>query len=308
MRGLDVANCILSRPQRRAELLVIVDTDIGHDPDGAFALALLARLCKNLLVVTCDETFGRRALMARRLLDAMGRTDVEVIEGIGGLARGHHRFRVHEDLLAGTRPVPHVPLIDTLAARIIAAEGRVVWIGQGSMSTLAYLLTAKPHLAAKIDITQTGGWLDRYHDTSRSEHNFRTDALAAQTALRLARRPRLVLSDHTGVPELAIGPDSALYQELIAPSAPEWAQLIGANCTGWWRYQRNRDAAETTNMHDPLTASAALGEEFVSFAPECISIDEAAMTRRDPAGVEVLVSIDADQAGFMDRLYEVVCP
>lgn len=285
---------------------VVIDTDIGHDPDDAFALALAARRCEDLVVVTSDETHGRRARMARRILDAMDRRDVQVIEGLGGLAGGHHRFRVPEKLLIGTRPIPQVDLIDTLAARITAADAPVVWIGQGPMGTLAALLTAKPHLAEKIELTQMGGWLDRYRDTSRSEHNFRTDALAAQVALRLAHRPRLVLADHTGVPELAIGPDSGLYQELIAPSAPDWARLIGANCTGWWEYQRARNVAETTNAHDPLTVSAAIGERFVSFAEECISIDEAAMTRRDPNGRAVRVSVDVDYTGFTAWMSEVI--
>jgi hypothetical protein len=54
---------------------VVVDTDIGGDPDDALALAAAARAVPGLsLVVTTDETgagqgYGQRARFARHLLD-----------------------------------------------------------------------------------------------------------------------------------------------------------------------------------------------------------------------------------------------
>ena len=61
---------------RRAPL--IIDTDIGGDPDDTLALAAAALTVPELaLVITCDETGppapGQRARLARALLDLAGR-------------------------------------------------------------------------------------------------------------------------------------------------------------------------------------------------------------------------------------------
>ncbi len=276
--------------------LVIVDTDIGHDPDDVFAVTIAARECPRLVVVTSDETRGRRARMARLLLDYLDRPDVPVIEGIE-VAGGERRFRLGDELLAEARPVPKVSLVEDLIGRIGQAQGSVVWVGQGPMSALARVLTAAPHLAEKIDCWQMGGWFENYRNPGKASHNFDTDQLAAGIALRLCHRPRLVLSDHTNVPELEIGPDSLLYQQMMASSSPA-ARLIVANCTAWWAFQRQRNAPEVFRPHDPLTLSAALGKRFVQFAPESISIAGDGRIRRDPDGRDVRVSVSVDYTGF----------
>ena len=69
--------------------LVVLDTDIGGDPDDFVALVIAARLVPDLLVVTADEAGGLRAQLARRVLDLVGRSDVEVIEGIDLVLQRH---------------------------------------------------------------------------------------------------------------------------------------------------------------------------------------------------------------------------
>ena len=63
-------------------LPVILDADIGGEPDDAMALVIAARELPELtLVVTSDEMSGQRARYARLLLDAAGRPDVLVVAG-----------------------------------------------------------------------------------------------------------------------------------------------------------------------------------------------------------------------------------
>jgi inosine-uridine nucleoside N-ribohydrolase len=74
---------------------LVVDTDIGGEPDDAMALAIAARHHPELaLVLTCDEVggefaggpVGERARFARYFLDCLGRPDVPVAAGrrVGG--------------------------------------------------------------------------------------------------------------------------------------------------------------------------------------------------------------------------------
>src|SRR5262245_11496807 len=76
---------------------IILDTDIGGDPDDAVAVAFAARRVPELaLVVTTDERRGQRACFARRFLDLLGRPDVAVIVGRD---LGNTRWFVVDDLL-----------------------------------------------------------------------------------------------------------------------------------------------------------------------------------------------------------------
>jgi hypothetical protein len=61
---------------------MIVDTDIGGDPDDTVALVVAARRVPELaLVITSDEYGGERARFLRYLLDLVGRPDVKVVAG-----------------------------------------------------------------------------------------------------------------------------------------------------------------------------------------------------------------------------------
>src|ERR1700744_2714005 len=64
-------------------LPVILDTEIGGEPDDAMALVIAARELPELaLVVTSDELGGgRRGRVPPGLLDSAGRADVAVVAG-----------------------------------------------------------------------------------------------------------------------------------------------------------------------------------------------------------------------------------
>ena len=61
---------------------IIFDTDLGSDPDDLFALLFLLRLGKNIdLLVTGDEFAGKRATLARKVLDLAGKKEIPVVQG-----------------------------------------------------------------------------------------------------------------------------------------------------------------------------------------------------------------------------------
>ena len=77
-------------PPQLAIQLAILDTDIGDDIDDAFALALVLRSPEiKLLGITTE--YGDTELRARlvdRYLAAVGRTDIQLQRGGGGLGEG----------------------------------------------------------------------------------------------------------------------------------------------------------------------------------------------------------------------------
>ncbi len=81
---------------------LIIDTDLGGNPDDAFAVAIAALTVPELaLVITTDELAGERARFARHLLDLLGRPEVPVVSGAD---LGNTRYFCVEDLTPATRP------------------------------------------------------------------------------------------------------------------------------------------------------------------------------------------------------------
>ncbi|WP_040831195.1 hypothetical protein [Nocardia jiangxiensis] len=79
---------------------------------------------------------------------------------------------------------------------------------------------------------------------------------------------------------------------------PEWAplgslpsaQMLGANLTAWWAWQRGCGAVALTRKHDVATLGAAVGESVAEFAIQIVHVLRDARTRRDSGGREMRVS------------------
>jgi inosine-uridine nucleoside N-ribohydrolase len=280
---------------------VILDTDIGGDPDDAVAVAVAALTVPDLaLVVTADEFHGdERARFARQFLDLLGRPEVVVVAGrdldnsryfcVEGLAVPSGGVSVSRDVLGAVRAV---------CAR--TAE-KVRWVGMGPLSNLADVLTADHRLADRLDITQMGGAVN-YRNPDVAEHNIRLDPAAARRVLDLARSPAFVLSDVTFRPDsaMAVRPTGRLYQYLRANESL-WARLLVTHLDRW--YQR---FYPETMMHDPLTLSASLRLPFVDFSPDRIHFADDGRMRLDPSGREVMLSRDADYEAFARWLHRAL--
>jgi hypothetical protein len=68
--------------------------------------------------------------------------------------------------------------------------------------------------------------------------------------------------------------------------------LVAANFDAWFERRSG------SWMHDPLTLAAALGEPFVTFAPERIQIAADTRLYRDPDGRDIEISVAVDYSAF----------
>ncbi|WP_280335644.1 nucleoside hydrolase [Nocardia wallacei] len=274
---------------------IILDLDIGGDPDDAFTLACAARLPELRLVLTSDEIDGQRARLARHFLDLLGRPDVVVVAGAD---LGNRRYWVADNLTPTTVPAQPGDVIDAVRAVCARAHGPVRWVGCGPMSNLARILRVLPELSGRLVITQMGGAL-HYRDPTRAEHNARLDPAAVRFVAITARYLTLVLSDVTFTDEIAIGPHPAdpghaVYQALAAPNAPAWGRLLAEHLDRWAAAFDGR----TSKQHDPLTLTVALGLSFIYPARVPIVFATDGRLRADSSGVPVTVALAADYAAF----------
>ncbi|WP_280471278.1 nucleoside hydrolase [Nocardia cyriacigeorgica] len=276
---------------------LIVSTDIGGDPDDAIALALAAMTEPRLaLVVTADEfPDGRRSILARHLLDLLGREDVVVA---AGATAGESKYWAADGLVpAGAHPWP-LDLYATVATLTDPASSAPLrWLGIGPLTDLARLLEIDSGrrnplgLARRLRIWQMGGALE-YRQPDRAEHNFRLDPKAVHTVVDRAENLTLVLSDHTFTPVIAVDPDSPIYR-LLATSSIPWAQVIARHLDQW--FARFHPASM---MHDPLTFAALQGA-FVSFDHREFRIEPDARMHLGPGRIARLSS-GVDYLGFLE--------
>ncbi|WP_169807586.1 nucleoside hydrolase [Herbidospora mongoliensis] len=267
---------------------LIIDTDIGDDPDDTVALLIAARTEPALaLVVTSDERDGLRARFARQLLDRLGRSDVAVVAG-AQIAPSGPRLCV-QDLIDPGVPRQTREVADAVAA---LSDGPVRWAGLGFLSNLAALCVHRPDLAERLVVTQMGGALER--DPARPEFNFGGDPSATRTVLAELTLPTLVIADLTYRPPMRVEPGSPL----CAGTSGTWSQLLSEQFRAWFAIPK------PSYQHDPLALSVAMGQDFVTFEKARIAVDEAGRMTLSPDGIEVQLSRSVDYARFTAWLHE----
>jgi pyrimidine-specific ribonucleoside hydrolase len=270
---------------------LIVDTDIGGDPDDAVAVALAARSVRELaLVVTSDERDGERARFARHFLDLLGLPEVPVV---AGRQLSDTRYFCVEGVVPAAVPPQRSDVSEAVRAVLQATEGPVRWLGLGPASNLADVLVAHPDLAERFAVTQMGGAI-HYRRADRAEHNFRLDPAAIGTVFQAVTDPFLVISDVTFKPEIEISASARMYRWLGARDAPLWARLLKVNFDRWFEQFH-----PGSRMHDPLTLTAALELPYLDFGRKHVTVRSNGWMSVDEQGAPIFVSHSADYAAFM---------
>ncbi len=281
-----------SGPSAAARAPLIIDTDLGGDPDDAVAVAVAAlRVPELALVITTDEVGGERARMARHLLDLAGRPEVPVAAGAD---LGGSRYFCAQGLVPESVPF-QADDISAAVRAVTAAAGRgpVRWLGIGPMTNLARLAASDPETTARLVITQMGGAL-AYRDPSRAEHNIRLDPPSAITVLTGMRPLTLVPSDVTFTEATQISAGSPIARSLSDPAAPAWATMLSRHLDRW--FERSYPA---TMQHDALALASSLGHPAVDYGDITVTIAADGRMTATPQGTSLRMAVRVDYRGFM---------
>lgn len=281
-----------SGPSAALRAPLIIDTDLGGDPDDAVAVAVAAlRVPQLALVITTDEVGGERARLARHLLDLAGRPEVPVAAGAD---LGGRRYFCADGLVP--QSVPFQADDVSAAVRTVtsaAGGGPVRWLGIGPMTNLARLTETDADATARLVVTQMGGAL-AYRDPARAEHNIRRDPAAAISVLTGMRVLTLVPSDVTFTEATHISADSPIGRSLADSAAPPWARLLSRHLDRW--FERFYPA---TMQHDGLALASALGHPAVDYGDITVTIAADGRMTATPQGTSLRIAIRADYRGFM---------
>lgn len=269
---------------------VILDTDIGGDPDDLMALLFLLEQ-KNIdieLIITNDEHKGHRKLYTEKLLSTIGKK-IKVVEGID---LGNEKCCVICDLIKNNRGKKFRQLTFTKEIGDIVKNNKITeYLCIGPQSNLSKFLEEYPELANKINITIMGC---RFNDLGRAEHNIKYDIPAAKKVLAFPIDKKYITSDVTNNDSLCITSKSATYERM---SSSKWVgrEIVKSNFDEFFKKLH-----PCTFMHDPLTASTLVDDKIIKFETQKIVIDDLGFCRKDESGISASISVSADYSRFMN--------
>jgi pyrimidine-specific ribonucleoside hydrolase len=227
---------------------LILDTDIGGDPDDALALVLALRSpeIELELVITSDEHREHRASFATELLRELG-SEVEVLSGtdLGNdrccLMEGSPRFKTFS-----RDPVQRM-------YEVIASSTSCLWYACiGPQSNLDLLLTRFPDITPNIKVLIMGGAF-----SGRSEHNIRYDEKAAERILASPVEKFYVPLEITTNEALKLNEHHLFYRALKSKG---WQSLVKKNFDLFFE-----KLYPESSLHDPFTLSYLIDPDILEF-------------------------------------------
>jgi inosine-uridine nucleoside N-ribohydrolase len=316
---------------------VIIDTDIGADPDDAIALAFaLASPEIDVLGVTVGTgDVGVRARMAARVLGMCGRADVPVFRGrsapLDPLGKPAWLGTEGQRLLDLPYGGPEATILETPAEEWIVERSRVErlhLIGIGPLTNIGAAFRTDPDLANRITgMTIMGGVYDReslspawqrsIHASGEAvwpDYNTTSDAEAALICATAGCQVTWVTSETTMRVPLRRG-----HLDRLSLERPLGQALRGM--AGVWRDRwflgtlppgdLGADVPEDTVcfLHDPLTVAAVLPQasRWLMLADATLGYQaEGGQFRLGPdqTGMHATVSTGVDEPGFADFCLE----
>lgn len=275
---------------------VLLDTDIGHDIDDVYALALAAQSAAIELVgvATSGGSAAERAALIRELLERAGCDPVPpVYAGCDGGLEGEltHRLSGPGDD-SGSAPGP---LLEAVPQLLDEGPLTIVCIG-GFVNAAALLATLSPERAARLDIVAMGGSFSRNYQgrpVPAIEGNVYRDVDAARAVLSGAAPVTLVPLDCTW----DLAPDPVLLAAVHDDAEPLGAAL--ATLHGQWRRAFGFDMPI---LHDPFTVALVCEPRLARLVTSPVSVGPDGLTRFGGEGPVVRIAVEPKRSDFFEYL------
>ena len=244
---------------------IIIDTDIGSDPDDALAIALAMKspeiIVEGITIVNGDVE--HKARMAHKLLSLGGRSDIKVIPGISNsLLKNRTLYANGQEGEGFVSPDDHTLFdghaVDFIIEQVMNNPGEISLVAIGPLTNIAAAMIREPKIVNALKriylmggVTGTG---DHHSDLPPVEYNIKCDPEAAS----------LVFS--SGISILMVGLDVTMklmlteekvnqiknkntpLNKVLAGIVERWLSFIGE---------------KATPMHDPLALALVIDPSLV---------------------------------------------
>lgn len=275
----------------------VLDTDAGTNPDDVFALLMLLNSSEIelKLIITGNRFPVERAVFVKKILSLSGRNiPVFAGEDTGCVDFFAQKYIENEDMNIdkGYR---------TALKQLCDNYDEIVYIAIQGLSNIASFIKEFPLYKDKFIIYHMGvnlGGADEAY--VKGGTNIEADPIANKFICESGLNLKIIGAHTTINDKIRVTPESKIYLAL-SKSNNLAHKLLVSHLQDF--YERRKICPA---MHDPLTVSAALGREFVSFKEEDICFDKEGKYRMGKGCKLMISEKDFDEQGFMDYLYDLV--
>ena len=273
---------------------VILDTDIGLDPDDFVALLMLLN-SENIqldLIATNEEFEGFRARMVNHILRLANRAEINVVSG-------RDTWGIY--LMGREYDDPININTNEEIQKVLTNNEYTYYLSIGGLSNLAKYLESYPY-QGNFELIQMGG------SESRTETNFSWDVDAAIYVFSQEIKTTLITSEITNNKKLSINIQTPLYSK-VKESKYELFQLLYKNMV---KYGLTKEKYRSFNLHDPLAATAIINDRFLSYKKGKVEfiLDELGTYQRNKYDFcekgNVNISIDAKYDEFLEYVVQLL--
>jgi purine nucleosidase len=258
-----------SDAQRKTK--IFLDTDIGNDPDDAFAMTYLLNQPRADLVGLTSvgrESHQRAAIAAGfcKYFDQPGipvaaGADYPLVDSPYWWDHKVNQYDVAQGLGVSAEDYPPNRAIDLMRKTIDDQPGEITLVTIGPLTNVALLLAAFPDTAKKLKgVISMGGTFEYDPQKPKTDCNIMLDGPAASIVMQWTETfgiPYRIVSVEVTA---AGGTMSFKSDEAEALFAPEHMKPLGYCCRGW--NNSRREKARGIGVHDPLTASLVFFPEM----------------------------------------------
>jgi purine nucleosidase len=283
--------------------IVIIDTDIGDDIDDAFALALALR-SPELHILGITTAFADTELRARlvdRFLEAVGRTDIQVV---AGMPTPHDNVFTQTAYARQHAERKHPDGVTFLLDQIRAHPGEITLIAIGPLVNMGEAIKRDPVTFKKLKrVVMMGGSVYRGYGDIKPGESPRPPEAEWNIARDPAGAKALMAS---GVPIFMMPLDSTQIH-LLTP-AREKIFALGSPLTDQLTLLYHQWVAGTDNhspaptLFDPVAVAYAIRPDLCPATPLRLEVDDKGFTRPVPGEPNAQVCLKSDEKGFMDFL------
>ncbi|QQS38847.1 nucleoside hydrolase [Candidatus Woesebacteria bacterium] len=277
---------------RKKNIGLVISTDIGYDPDDMAMLHFL-RLTKVIpdVIITSNEIGQNRKLLLDKYLQLTNQN----ISTFAGFERGcgnNFVFKICNDC----KNVDSDFMLSELHKLIINKDLTII-VSSGCLTNVSELIKKYPRDVERILVlAMVSSWKKNF---GASEANAKNDVSAVKRVLRKCKRLKIVVSDITINPSLAVD-DNHWLIKYLTDSKDKGDRLILDNYKKWFKYKY-----PVSYLHDVLALSVLFGK-WVSFEDKKVIVDKYGVLHENPRGHIISISKSVNYDDFNKYLYDLV--
>lgn len=288
---------------------VILDTDIGSDIDDTWALAMALgspEIDLRMVVSATGDTRHRAAIVGK-MLEQVGRTDIEIAIGIPTDVGPKNQERWVGDYDLSSYPgTVHEDGVRAMADMILTSAEVVTLVCIGPLPNIGALLKRAPEVVNKVRFVGMHGSVYKGYlgtDEIHAEYNVKFHLEDAQASLHADWPITITPLDTCGMIRLKDD-----RQKRVATAGNRSMQAVIGNYRAWLAaIDKNEDIAEvrSSTLFDTVAIYLAFSEDLLEIEELRIRVDDEGYTRIQDDGTPMRVATKwRDYEAFLDLLVE----